>query len=377
MNLYDFAPYYQDVYIILMLIVTMIYATRIYNSRYSLVIAKINPIEALFTCFFLIIFLGLRPIHPVFMDTTGYADYYEYIKDVPRFDLLGNRDIGFDYFRFICSRFLPVEGFFLLCEFLYITPIILACIHINNKSYPILLLAIAGSFSFYGATINVIRMGIASSFSILAFSLLIDERKKHYITAFLLFFLAFRTQASIVLPIASFIVTYFYLYKHPNLLFYAWILSIPISLNYHTFFENLFISLGFDDRLEENINAQYDQFAYEGFAHSGFRWDFLIYSAGGVLWSRYLIFSRKIKDKPFIALVGTYILANAFWILVIRAKFSDRFAGLSWYLYPIILIYPLLKYRVWEDNQKYLTIFIFCINFLFTFLMHYIYYEDF
>ena len=377
MNLYDFAPYYQDVYIILMLIVTMIYARRIYYSRYSLVIARINPYDALFTCFFLILFLGLRPIHPVFGDTGGYASYYEYIKGVPRFDLLGTRDIGFDYFRFICSRFLPAKGFFLLCDFLFIFPLIIATRNMSNRAYPILLVAILGAFSFYSSAINIIRMGIASSFSVLAFSLLLEERKKHYFTALILFYIAMRTQASITLPILSFIISFFFLYKHPKIIFAAWILSIPISLYSHGYFENLFISIGFDDRLEDSINSQYDQFAYEGFSHAGFRWDFLIYSAGGVLWSRYLIFSRKIQDRPFIALVGTYILANAFWILVIRAKFSDRFAGLSWYLYPIILLYPLVKYRVWEDNQKYLTIFIFSINFLFTFLMHFVYYGTF
>lgn len=37
-----------------------------------------------------------------------------------------------------------------------------------------------------------------------------------------------------------------------------------------------------------------------------------------------------------------YLLTNTFWILIIRANFSDRFAYLSWFIYSVILLYPLV-----------------------------------
>ena len=39
-----------------------------------------------------------------------------------------------------------------------------------------------------------------------------------------------------------------------------------------------------------------------------------------------------------------YLTANAFWILVIRSSFSNRFAYLSWFLMAIIIFYPFFKH---------------------------------
>ena len=377
MDLYSLAPYYQDIYLYLVLLFTILYLTDITKSKYPLAIIRFNPNGALFLCFFLIIFLGFRPIHYAFGDTQGYYHNFNQLKRIETFEPEGVKDFGFSLFRFICSRYISAELFLFICIILYIYPLIPAFKNLSNKSYPIMIIAFMGGFYFFSGAVNIIRMGIASSFSILAFSLLLKNYHKHRLSAFFLFFLAIETQASIALPIASFLTTYYYLYKHPKLIFTIWLFSIPLSLFNHSYFENFFISIGFDNRLESSIEAQYDEYAYEGFSGSGFRWDFLLYSTVGVLWLWYLIIDKKIKDKNLIALAGTYILSNAFWILVIRAQFSDRFAGLSWYLYPIILVYPLIKYNIWKVNQKNLSITIIGLNFLFTFLMHFIYYNTF
>ena len=45
-------------------------------------------------------------------------------------------------------------------------------------------------------------------------------------------------------------------------------------------------------------------------------------------------------------------LCNAFWIMVIRSAFSNRFAYLSWFIYPIVIAYPLVNLRVWDDQDR-------------------------
>lgn len=79
---------------------------------------------------------------------------------------------------------------------------------------------------------------------------------------------------------------------------------------------------------------------------------FLLYSSMPILLGFYILQKRKITDRIYVILLNTYILANAFWIIVINASFSNRFAYLSWFLYPIVLVYPLLKLSIWKDQSR-------------------------
>jgi len=58
------------------------------------------------------------------------------------------------------------------------------------------------------------------------------------------------------------------------------------------------------------------------------------------------------NDKFYRRLVGAYLLTNAFWLLVMYAAFSNRFAYLSWFMMPWIVIYPFIpkKYSPIEER---------------------------
>lgn len=109
------------------------------------------------------------------------------------------------------------------------------------------------------------------------------------------------------------------------------------------------------------------------FSSTGFRYDFLAYSAAAVYTGWYFIFKKKYNDKIYINLYNTYLICNAFWILVIRANFSNRFAYLSWFMMGLVIIYPFLKKEFFINHHllvgKVLTVY-----FLFTYLMEYLYY---
>lgn len=105
------------------------------------------------------------------------------------------------------------------------------------------------------------------------------------------------------------------------------------------------------------------------FAYIGFRWDFLLYSAAPILLVWYLTIKHDFKDKMFNLIANTYILSNAFWIMVIRAAFSNRFASLSWFLYPLVLAYPLLRFKIWEDQDRKFGLILLAYA-SFTFLMY-------
>lgn len=110
--------------------------------------------------------------------------------------------------------------------------------------------------------------------------------------------------------------------------------------------------MGFDDRMTDYFQSQDDAKVMKQFSETGFRFDFLLYSAMPVLMTWYVTIKRNFEDRTFNIIAVTYILANAFWVMVIRAAYSNRFAYLSWFLYPIVIVYPLLRFRLWDDQDR-------------------------
>ena len=146
----------------------------------------------------------------------------------------------------------------------------------------------------------------------------------------------------------AFALTYFYL--EPKKYFLFWLAAIPLSLVLGGFWESLFSGLGFsDDRLSAYLVGGNEN--NDNFSSTGFRFDFLIYSAGAVFVGWYFIFKKKFNDVLYLRLYSTYVICNAFWILIIRANFSNRFAYLSWFLMGLIIVYPFLKKKFFINHN--------------------------
>ena len=151
-----------------------------------------------------------------------------------------------------------------------------------------------------------------------------------------------------------------YIIKDVKSAILIWVLSIPISFIGGNSISPLFLNLGFDDRLDSYLT---------GIFKTGFRWDFILYSSVPIFFAYYIIYIRNIVvDRLYMILINTYTLSNAVWIIIINAAFSNRFAYLSWFLYPIVIAYPLLKYQIWDDDGNTIALVLF-IYYLFTYLM--------
>ena len=149
-----------------------------------------------------------------------------------------------------------------------------------------------------------------------------------------------------MLPAVAALIPYFI--KKPKVFFFGWLAAIPLSIMFGGLWENVFLLLGFDDRLSYLTDDTYA----EQFSNTGFRWDFLIYSASAVAVAAYFIFKKGLRDPFYTHMAGIYLISNAFWILVIRASYSNRFAYLSWFLMGLIIIYPVLKKYFFPDQYK-------------------------
>jgi hypothetical protein len=252
-----------------------------------------------------------------------------------------------------------VNFFFFLCAVIYVLPLYIISKKWFNNYWFISFLILVGSFSFWGFGTNGVRNGLASSIFLLAVS-----RDKRVFQIGLLI-LAIGVHKSLILPIFGFIFAQFF--NKPKVMIAFWLLCIPLSLAAGGFWENLFANLGFeDDRLSYLTDGNVND---DDFSSTGFRWDFLMYSATAVYAGWYFIVKKGFEDKIYFWLFNTYVFANAFWILVIRANFSNRFAYLSWFMMALVIVYPFLKMELMKNQHKVLAK-VMLIYFAFTFLMN-------
>ena len=151
-----------------------------------------------------------------------------------------------------------------------------------------------------------------------------------------------------------------------------WLISIGISLVAGSAMEQFFASLGFDDRMSGYVNVD-ESFKEYAFSKTGFRWDFFLFSAFPVVMIWYVTVYRKFRDKTYDVIAITYLLCNAFWLMVIRAAYSNRFAYLSWFMYPFVVAYPLFRMNLWKDQDRRTALILFGYS-GFEFFMFFIYY---
>lgn len=372
----EYAPYFHSLYVITALILCGImgYQIRLSDSKKILGREKYNPAIIMWMLAILIaILLGMRPISGrYFGDTGNYALRFNPIIGVNYI----KEDVSFDeewlWTRFIeaCQFRMDANGFFIIVDLLYF---ILTCvamtIMLKGNAYFGFLMFL-GAFSTYSYSINGIRNGLACALMCVLITVFI--KKRNYFTiplCALLGFFALGIHRSVMLPLIS-LVGGFYI-KKIKISMWIWVFSIILFLLMGNTIGNFFAELGFDDRMESYMDSA-EEYALEH--KSGFRWDFLLYSAMPIWLAYTVLVKHKIKSKSFLILANTYILANSFWIVVMGASFSNRFAYLSWFMYPLVLAYPCMKLDVWNQKQGSLAARILMANVGFTAFMTFIYY---
>lgn len=354
---------YYPTYIYSLLVLSLVYSFNISRQQTTFILQKSNISFLLIYVFLFILFVGLRPISFYFGDTVNYNAIYKAFMNGTKDLDMDSSEWLFEWMQYQSSKIIDVHGFFLIVEILYIIPVLWACYRFVPNHYILMFLFCMGAFSFFSYGTNGIRNGMACSLIIAALSS-ITGNTVNKIVAGALCFMAFNIHRSTALPILCMIVSFYV--KDTRYIMGWWLFSIILSLVAGGPIENFFIGLGFDDRMEsyssENINT-------EEFSSTGFRWDFLLYSCMPILLGYYVVFKRKVWDKNYLMLLNTYILCNSFWVMMIRASFSNRFAYLSWFMYALVLAYPCLKLPIWK-NQGMNTALIFIGHLGFTLFMY-------
>lgn len=322
--------YFEFVHITWVILLTIGFMSTVYAStrdRNSIKSETIVP--ALILLLIMIWRIGCMPIPNMYSDRDLYAEDFMRIQFYGFEFSTDGRDQILGLITLFLSKFCIVDTYFIFLACIYMGLYFVTCRRMVGAPVFWLLVGCSLSLGFTNYGTNTLRAGLAISFMLIGLS--------YYKRLWLMLVfigLGVMTHFSMVIPASMIIISRFF--DKTKLYFRLWLLSIPVSFVAGGFFQVLFTSFSGDTRTAylTTLNDYYN---------IGFRIDFIIYSLIPLLVGYYYIYKRNYKSQFYSNLYNAYILTNIFWILVIKANFSDRFAYLSWFMIPFILLYPILK----------------------------------
>lgn len=373
------APYYYNVlYFFAFLFLTWVTVLYHVGSQGQKILhpegVSISQLFSFICTAFFIFYLGLRPVAGDFIDMPMYGLYYSGIDTLTPYTPISIHTEWFwrDIAVFCAHMGMNVNEYFFVIELGYLGSMYICSMMLMRKNLWLAMLFFFTAFSTYSYGTNGVRNGLGCSIELVALCLLIEDSPFKKFLSYILMFLVLGIHRSTMLPSAAAIATV-YVVKDTKLAFRFWLISFALSLTIGPVVESIFVSLGFDDRMAGYSGAQYNESTASHFSHTGFRWDFWLYSAAPVAMIWYVTRYRRFTDIAYTMFANCYLLCNAFWIIVIRASFSNRFAYLSWFLYPVVIAYPLLRMNLWKDQDRKTAIILFLYS-GFVFYMYFIYY---
>ena len=344
---HDYTPYFNYAVLIL-LIFTLIQCWG--GIALQKGTARMNAGWGLAVVIILILYMGLRPASSVFGDTMVYAaGFNRDAASTEPFHWYWRGEWAFGNLTRWLAKMTDIHGYFLCCATIYVGALWLAMVRMFRSYYYIPFLVIICMFTFWAYGTNGIRNGMGASLFILAMTYV-----ENLPVAVVLSLLATGCHQSVWMMVGAAVLAYFV----KNCYYYlaGWLLCVIISYFLGDTIQAYIAGMGmfedntrFTDYLNvSNIDTEVIQMEI------GFRWDFLAYSAVPVVLGWYFIFKRDFLDEYYHWIYNVYIVTNAIWVLVIRASYSNRLAQISWFIMPLVLIYPFMKKRFWENHEQML-----------------------
>ena len=346
---------YLTIFTIITLVVMNSYSQVDISDRYRQ--SNSQDFFAFLVTIFVVLFIGFRPISAAFVDMGAYASQYNNLLGTHFFFNSDTENLVFDnMLPFMASKMIPINIFFLVIALVYFGCMFWACLRLFPQDTLLALLCCLVAFSTFTYATNGIKAGMATSLFLLA----VSYRNNLWISIPLAIFTLGIHHSMLLVIVAYFCVI---LVKHPKWYFILWAVSFCCAALHITWFQHYFA--GFTDE----HGASY----LLSSRNSGFRIDFIIYSAVPVLIGYLMIFKYKLYSRTYDIILNLYLLTNSVWMLCMYANFTNRIAYLSWFLYPVVLLYPFVNLCWSEEQNKYLKYVVYG-HLGFTLFMTFIYY---
>lgn len=352
------ATYYHYVYLFVVTIMTF-YSMSLYNKWGKQLDTKnLSQFVALVLLMLVVYYIGSRPLSGIFMDMIGYSrDYQMLLGERFWLDKDAENLIWDNLFSWMASNNVTFDTWLMVVSLAYFGLMFVACWKIFEKDVLLAFVVYLGAFSTFSYGTNGMKAGVAASLFLVAMA----YREKLWISIPIAL-LTYGFHHSMTLVIATYFIVLFV--KNPKYYFVGWIMCLIIAALHITYFQVLFA--GFTDE----HGAEY----LLGGRNSGFRPDFILYSAAPIYLGYLAIYQYKFQSVLYSFLLRLYIMTNAMWLLCMYANFTNRIAYLSWFMYPIVLLYPFVSRDKNQVQGNYLRYVVYG-HLAFTLFMKFVYYS--
>lgn len=317
--------------------IAMIYAVYlIFRSNESLVDGHESKTPGMVLAILSIVYIGLRPTH-LYLDSMLYMQIFELVqtgqwRELP---MVGSEWL-WSGIELLFIRHSDCQMWYLLIAFVYVWGQVEACRKWFPNHFTTAIIFMLTAMSFWAYATNGIRNGMAVSVVLWGFALLGNSTPRK-VVGFAVASLGIFIHTSVALTIImAFACLWLPNYKT---CLYIWVACFLISIPFSSTLVSALNFINFDERI-----AYYQN--YDGsFADTTYRWDFVVYSVIPIVLGWYAIVRRGMRDAAYEFILSTYALTNAFWVIINTISYSNRFAYLSWFLYPFLLVWPLTGER--------------------------------
>lgn len=345
------AAYYYYVYLIIIAILTIVFV----NNRRDIFESEPVGLSAIF-CVVMIFFIGLRPLSYKFVDMMNYSAWWG-LTYWTGFDFETENLLFDNLYVWMGNQFPDPTPFFVFMASIYFICILIACRKLFEANTLITYLVYLAAFSTFSYGTNGVKAGAAASMFLVALAY-----RDQIVVSILFLLLSWGFHHSMQLPVAAYILTM--IFKDSRWYFYGWLFCLAMAALHVTFFQNIFASMS-DDSGNGYLTASNTGWG----GKSGFRIDFVLYSAMPVIMGYYVIFKYQLRDRLYEIMLHYYLVVNGIWMLCMYGSFTNRIAFLSWFVYPVILIYPCFAipsdtHPLVENRSKYIYAHLFFTTFM-------------
>lgn len=316
-------------------------------------IVSIDQLLGLLVAAAIILLIGMRPVSSTYGDTVNYAAGFKKIAN-NNSSLRLTKEWLYDIITYYCAKYGSLHSYFTIFAILYVVPLWLAMRRIFKEYNFIPFIVVISMFTFWSYGVNGMRNGVGASLFILAMTYTENIPLMVIIALF-----GAGIHNSVYLMIAGAIVAW--LWNDSRVYLAVWLICIIVSFFYgnsiQTWMSGFADSVANDNRLTSYLNYDEASMRADGmFVSMTFRWDFLAYSALGVAIGTYFLIFRYFKDQYYQWIFNIYLICNSFWVLIIRAPYSNRFAQISWFILPVVLVYPFIRERFWVNQERMVAV---------------------
>lgn len=304
--------------------------------------------------------VGFRPVHWMFGDTVNYAIGYHLREASGEANFISTLfsfegECVFAALQDFCIQFADIHFMFFICAICFFIAPYFACKRLLGKYWFAPYTAMAAMIDYWGFAVNGVRNGAAAGLMILALS----YGKKRNISIPLAL-LSIGIHKSMAIAAAAGILAHYY--KNTKIYLYGWFGCIALSAVLGRSISAFMVAhLGAgDDRLASYLAYSQNKEMMALQSTSGFRIDFLLYSAVPIFVGYWYTEIKQINDSVYRWWLNTYIVANAFWILMMWTANTNRYAAISWFFAGIVLLYPFFKCKFTANQGRYASCALLC-----------------